>query len=75
MNEALSEEEQTRARENWARMTPDVREVVTELVRLGMMDGRRGLARCRVAVAPERLPPLEGAVPYSGTGRELSGRP
>lgn len=59
----LSQEEQAMARENWSKMPEDLRAFVVQLVELGMMDGRRGLACSKVAIAPERLP-REGVVPY-----------
>lgn len=61
--EALSQEEQAMARENWLKMPEDLRAFVVQLVERGLMDGRRGLAYSIVAIAPERLP-REGVVPY-----------
>lgn len=68
--EELSEDDQARARENWRKMTPDMREFVSGLVERGMMEGRQGLAYSRVAVFPDRLPDSGGVVPYIETRAE-----
>lgn len=59
---ALSDAKQADAKRNWALMDADMREFVTEMVKAGLMDGRAGLAECRVAVLPDRLPKDPNAV-------------
>lgn len=47
----LTEQENERAKAVWSAMTLDMREFVTGLVGHGMIDGRRGLAQCKVGPA------------------------
>ncbi|MFT4171771.1 MAG: hypothetical protein QM639_04375 [Rhodocyclaceae bacterium] len=45
----LTADENERARQVWAQMPADMREFVAQCVALGMIEGRRGLAQCKVA--------------------------
>jgi len=51
-------------------MDEDMRAFVVALVDVGLMDGRSGLAKCRVAVFPDRLEWKEGVQPYIETKEE-----
>lgn len=66
----LSDQENERAKKIWGLMDEDMREFVKALVDLGMMDGRAGLACCKVAVLPDQLPVSNGVVPYVPTQAE-----
>lgn len=66
----LTAAEQAAAKANWALMDEDMRAFVVALVKAGLMDGRAGLAQCRVAVLPDHLPESGGVVPCIETAAE-----
>ncbi|KAF7597749.1 MAG: hypothetical protein CGU28_16870 [Candidatus Dactylopiibacterium carminicum] len=70
MDHPITPEESRRAREIWAQMDQDMREFVTALVDLGLVEGRRGLAQARIAIHPDRLDTSDGVTPNIPTREE-----
>jgi hypothetical protein len=66
----LSPTPDQKAKEVWKLMDEDMRAFVKSLVDVGLMDGRAGLAKCRVAVFPDRLEWEKGVQPCIETKEE-----
>lgn len=66
----VSDDINKKAREVWNVMDGDMREFVSALVELGLVDGRAGLAKTRVAVLPEKLVMPDGVQPCIVTKAE-----